>query len=158
MLRKDKEITGPAEIEAIIDKAIVCRIALSDKNIPYIIPVCFGYQDRMLYFHCANSGKKLDIIRQNPNVCFEIETDMEIKKSETPCNWGMCYRSVVGFGKAVIVDSEREKNMALSIIMSHYSNEVYSFPDEPVAKTTVVRITVETMTGKQSGYSPKAHS
>jgi uncharacterized protein len=158
MRRKEKEITNPAEIEAIIDKVIVCRIALSDKNIPYIIPVCFGYQDRILYFHCAHSGKKLDIIRQNPNVCFEMEADVEIRNDPSPCNWGVKYRSVVGFGKAQTIDSRQEKESALSIIMRHYSNEDYSFPEEMVIKTTVVKITIETITGKQSGFPKKDHS
>ena len=151
MLRKEKEITDPAEIEAIINRAVICRIALSDNNNPYIIPVCFGYKDRTLYFHCANSGKKLDIIRQNQAVCFEVETDLEILKDQAPCNWGMRFRSVIGFGKAEIVDSRREKESALSIIMRHYSSEAFTFPEEMVAGTTVVRIATDTLTGKRSG-------
>jgi uncharacterized protein len=158
MLRKEKEITDLAEIKSIINNALVCRIALSDNKNPYIIPVCFGYQDCLLYFHCANSGKKLDIIRGNPNVCFEMETGVEIKNDPLPCNWGVKYRSAVGFGKAMIIDSKREKESALSIIMKHYSNEAYSFPDVMVTKTTVVKIIVETLTGKQSGYPQKDHS
>jgi uncharacterized protein len=155
MFRKEKEITSPAEIDTIINNAIVCRIALSNKNIPYIIPVCFGYHHRTLYFHCANSGKKLDIIRQNPNVCFEMETGVEIKKDPSPCNWGAKYRSVVGFGKAVIIDSKKDKEAALSIVMSHYSDDTCVFPEEMVDKTTVVKIIIESFTGKQSGYPKK---
>jgi uncharacterized protein len=151
MIRKEKEITDISEIEAIIDKAIVCRIALSDNDAPYIVPVCFGYRDRTLYFHCANSGKKLDIIRHNQNICFEMETDVAIKKDGAPCNWGMRYRSVIGFGKASIIDSLPEKTAALSIIMRHYSNDNHSFPEETMAKTTLVRIAVDRLTGKRSG-------
>ncbi len=43
MRRKDKEIKDIGEIEFIINKSKVCRIALSDNDSPYIVPVCFGY-------------------------------------------------------------------------------------------------------------------
>lgn len=155
MLRKEKEITDQAAIESIINNAAVCRIALSDDNNPYIIPVCFGYKSRTLYFHCAHSGKKLAVIRQNPKVCFEMDEDVELKKAELPCNWGLKYKSVIGFGKAVIIDATKEKESALSIIMKHYSNEEHSFPGAMVDKTTVVKIFIETITGKQSGCPQK---
>jgi nitroimidazol reductase NimA-like FMN-containing flavoprotein (pyridoxamine 5'-phosphate oxidase superfamily) len=151
MLRKEKEITDPAEIEAIIKNAAVCRIALSDNNNPYLIPVCFGYHDRTLYFHCANAGKKLDIIRRNPNVCFEMEGEIVLLRAAQPCNWGMKYKSVIGFGKAAIIDSGQEKESALAIIMTHYSDDAGTFPEESVARTTVIKITIDALTGKRSG-------
>ena len=77
---------------------------------------------------------------------------MEIVEDPAPCNWGMRYRSVVGFGTAAIIDSKREKAQALSIIMRHYSTKVFTFPEEMAAGTTVVKIAVEMMTGKQSGF------
>jgi hypothetical protein len=151
MRRKEKEITDPTAIDAVINRAIVCRIALSENNTPYIVPVCFGYKDRTLYFHCASEGKKLDILRHNPAVCFEIDEGVELKKDALACNWGMRYKSVIGSGNAVVLESMREKETALSIIMAHYSNEAFSFPQESIAKITVVKIAVETLTGKQSG-------
>lgn len=73
MRRKEKEINNITEIERIINESPVCRIALSDNGLPYMIPVCFGYSNRHLYFHSANAGKKIDILKKNNNICFEFD-------------------------------------------------------------------------------------
>ncbi|MFC1532217.1 pyridoxamine 5'-phosphate oxidase family protein [Thermodesulfobacteriota bacterium] len=64
MRRKEKEITKKSEIEAVINKALVCRVGLSDNNFPYIVPLCFGYQDNTIYIHGALEGRKIDILKK----------------------------------------------------------------------------------------------
>ena len=59
MRRKDKEITDRNRIEDIIKNSKVCRLALSLNDIPYIVPVCFGYEKSTMYFHSAGEEKKL---------------------------------------------------------------------------------------------------
>ncbi|RZB37859.1 MAG: uncharacterized protein SRB2_00961 [Desulfobacteraceae bacterium Eth-SRB2] len=83
--RKDKEITDNAEIESIICRSMVCRLAMADKNRPYIVPLCFGYKDNTLYFHSAGQGKKLDMLKKNYSVCFEFDIDYEPIKSDKVC-------------------------------------------------------------------------
>ena len=92
MRRKDKEIKDRKEIESIIKRATVCRIGLSENNLPYIVPMNYGYVNNRLYLHSSTQGKKIDIIRHNNRVCFEMDTDHELVKSETPCQWTMKYR------------------------------------------------------------------
>ncbi|MBW1668778.1 MAG: pyridoxamine 5'-phosphate oxidase family protein [Deltaproteobacteria bacterium] len=153
MRRKEKEVTDPAEIDSIILKASVCRVAMFADGYPYIVPLCFGYKEKTLYFHTASEGKKLEIIGKNPRVCFEIDIDHELTESDKACNWGMKYRSVIGFGKASVVDDLEEKQEALDTIMSHYSTRrPFSYNKKAFKKTTVLRIDVESMTGKKSGY------
>ena len=77
MRRKDKEITDTAIIEEILSKATVCRLGLCEENQPYVVPLCFGYEDNALYFHCANHGKKLVILRKNNNVCFSFFVEFQ---------------------------------------------------------------------------------
>lgn len=68
MRRKDREITDFNEIMNIINKCDVCRLALFDEDYPYIVPLNFGVDkedDQLyLYFHCANQGKKLDLLNK----------------------------------------------------------------------------------------------
>ena len=151
MRRKEKEITEKAAIEAIIKKSLVCRLALSDNNSPYIVPLCFGYKDKVLYFHGSQKGKKIDIIKKNQKVCFEFDTNTEIVKAEDACRWSMRYRSVIGFGKAVLLEDLDEKRKALNIIMSQYSDGTFQFDDAILKKTGVIKVEIESMTGKQSG-------
>ena len=70
MRRKDKEITDEKVINEILEKAKVCRLALFDKDYPYIVPMNYGYKDNALFFHVAKEGKKIDLIKRNNNVRF----------------------------------------------------------------------------------------
>jgi uncharacterized protein len=150
MRRSEKEITDKLAIEKIINASLVCRLALSDGNQPYIVPLCFGYQDRTLYFHSALEGKKIDILKKNNRTCFEFDVNSEIIKAEKACKWGMKYQSVIGFGKAVLVENIAEKKKALNIIMNHYSDRDFQFTDKAIKKIAVIKIEIEGMTGKHS--------
>lgn len=150
MRRKEKQIADRSEIDDILRKAIVCRIAFSDGKEPYIVPVCFGHKGDALYFHSAPEGRKLDILRKNARVCFEADVDCEPVKSTKSCSWGMHYRSVIGFGKAVLLDDIREKSAALDIIMEHYGGKAERYPESVLAETVVVKILIESVTGKRS--------
>lgn len=148
MRRDDKEIRDKEEIESIIERATVCRIGLSEDGVPYVIPVNFGYKDNRLYFHSATQGRKIDILRRNNNVCFEMDIDHELVKSETPCNWTMKYRSVIGFGKAFFVDDFKGKTEALKIIMHHYSDGSYEFSENQMKDVAIIRIEIDSIIGK----------
>lgn len=150
MRKKDKEIVDAAAVEDVLSRAAVCRLGLCDDNVPYVVPLCFGYEDGALYFHCGREGKKLDIIRKNENVCFEVEADCAIVKADKACDWSMKFKSVIGFGKAVFVEDVELKRKALDVIMRQYSNGTFDYPQETVAKTTVIKVEIKTMTGKQS--------
>ncbi|MBN2413112.1 pyridoxamine 5'-phosphate oxidase family protein [candidate division KSB1 bacterium] len=151
MRKKEHEIKSIKEIETIIEQAEICRLALCDFNMPYIVPLCYGYKDKTLYFHCALEGKKIDILKKNNNVCFEIEADVEINKSETPCNWAVQYKSVIGFGKAYLITNVHEKTAALDILMSHYTDGKFHYLPKSVNHALIIKVVIENMTGKRSG-------
>jgi len=150
MRRKDKQINDVAAIEDILSRATVCRLGLCKTNQPYVVPLCFGYKDNALYFHCAGQGKKLDILRKNNNVCFEVDINHELVKAGKACDWGMKYKSVIGFGKAVFVEDVESKRKALDIIVQNYSEGVFEYSEEDVKKTVVIKVEIESMTGKKS--------
>jgi len=152
MRRKEKEIIEKSEIEAVIQNSIVCRLGLCDNNIPYIVPLCFGYKDNTIYVHGSLKGRKTDIIQKNHNVCFEFDINTEIVKGENACKWGMKYKSVIGFGKALLLKETDDKQKALKIIMNQYSDSLFDFPEKSINRTAVIKIEIESMTGKQSGF------
>ena len=83
MRRKEKEIAERSELEAVIKEASVCRIAMVEGTSPYVVPLCFGYDDNTLYFHSAIEGKKIEILKKNNSVCFEMDIGTElIQKGE----------------------------------------------------------------------------
>ena len=152
MRRKDKAISDASGINAIIEQATVCRLAMVDGNKPYIVPLSFGYQANTLYFHGALTGRKNDILKENPNVCVEFDIAAEALKDADACNWSMKFQSVIGFGKASFVDGLELKRQALGIIMAQYSDKLFEFPENKVNATAVIKVEIEKMTGKQSGF------
>lgn len=152
MRRQEKEIIEKGQIEAVIHNSLICRIGLSDNNIPYIVPLCFGYRDNTIYLHSSLKGKKINILKTNQNVCFEFDTNVEIVKAEDACKWGMRYRSVIGFGKASFLEDPQYKREALNIIMDQYAGKAFQFPDSAVKGTAVIKIEIASITGKQSGF------
>ena len=151
MRRSEKEIDDIGVIEEILRTASVCRLGLCEGNRPYVVPLCFGYEENALYVHCASQGKKMEILRKNKNVCFEVDIEQEFIKGETACDCGMKYRSVIGFGKAVFVEDAESKRKALDIIMQNYLDGTFEYLEEAVEKTVVVKIEIESMSGKKSG-------
>ncbi len=152
MRREDKEINDIKEIESIISRCDVCRIALCENNSPYIVPVSFGYKDKCLYFHSAADGRKIDIIKKNNRVCFEFDIHKGLIKSQNPCNWDVKYYSVIGSGKAFFIESIEGKTKALDIITGHYSGDAFEYQKNSVDNVTVIKVEIENLTGKKSGY------
>lgn len=150
MRRKENEITDRAEIEEIIARADVCRLGLCDGDRPYVLPLCFGYEAGVVYFHCAAEGTKLDLIARNPNACVEWAIDTEMVVSDTACKCSVRYRSVIAFGRASVVTDPDAKRRALDVLMSRYTDGAFDYPEKSLARTAVIRVDVESMTGKRS--------
>lgn len=142
------------DIETIIRKATVCRLGMLDGDTPYIVPLCFGYQDNTLYFHGSVKSRKYALIQKHPKVGFEFDILAEPIPAPSPCDWDMRYQSVVGFGKASMVEGMDEKRQALEIIAEQYEKGNKTFQDNKVRATAVFKVAIASMTGKQSGFDP----
>jgi hypothetical protein len=153
MRRNEREITDRVLIEEIIAKADVCRLALANDNIPYVVTMNFGYcgdPAPNLYFHCANEGRKLEMIKKNNFVCFEMDTDHEMFKGDKGCDWGMNFSSVIGTGYISLVTQWQLKKTGLDCIMKHYGGEQeYSYDENVFDRTTVLRLDIAEMTAKK---------
>jgi len=150
MRRKDREITDTGKIKDIVRKATVCRLGLVDNDGAYIVPVNFGYAEDCLYFHSAARGHKIDLLKRDNRVCFEVESDVVIEKTPQN-NCRVKYRSVIGRGTAHIVADYAEKVRGLKAIMRQCAAGEYDLPPD-LDNTLVVRIDIESLTGKQAGY------
>jgi len=152
MRKKEREIIDPGEIESIIRKAQVCRVAMADGNEPYIVPVCFGYEKGALYVHGALAGRKIDVLKKNNGVCFEMDADVEIRGAEKACKFSLKYRSVIGTGKVRFLEDDKEKTRALDVIMKHYSDRNFTFSKPDLDSVLVWKIEIDSLSGKKAGY------
>lgn len=152
MRRKDREILDMNEMLEIIKKCDVCRLALFDEEYPYIIPMNFGYtyidSQLVIYMHCANEGTKLELIRKNNKVSFEMDCSHKLIQGSAPCDCTMEYESVIGKGILEIMTDNKE--VALTALMKHYSKEeIFTFSEKMLHATTTLKITVENITAKR---------
>jgi uncharacterized protein len=150
MKRSDLEILDKSIIENILNTNTVCRIGFIDSKEPYIVPMSYGYTPDYIYLHAALAGKKIDLLRENNRVCFEVSDSIETVPTEVACGFSVLYRSVIGYGKAELVSEPDEKQQGLQIIMhQHTGKGKWDIPSAALKKVAVVRITIDSMTGKQ---------
>ncbi len=151
MRRRDREISRRSEIDEIIREAEVCRLAFAVDDEPYIVPVSFGYDGAALFFHTAKDGKKIDCIRANPRVCFELEHNVELVTHEAkPCDWGFAYESVIGHGTVIELSESEGKRHGLNQVMRQYSGREWTMDEASMDRTRVWRLDIESVTGKRS--------
>ena len=152
MRRKDREITDRAEIDTIIRSAQVMHLALADNNIPFVVPVFFAYDGASVYFHSAKAGSKIDILRRNNKVCFEILLDHGVIASDRACDFEAKHRTVIGLGTATFIEDEADKIRVLDMIVGKFSDKKFEYPKANLGHTAVIRIAIDSIKGKKHGF------
>lgn len=153
MRRQDRRITDPAMICAVLDKCRTLHLGLVEDGRAYIVPLNYGWTEEngryTLYAHSAAEGRKIDLIRGGADVGFEMETGVEYFDAETACGWGNRYESIIGEGRATLLETPEEKRQALAAIMAHYSaRRDYTFEDTMVDLVQVIKIDVTALSCK----------
>ena len=152
MTKRERQITDREQIIGILDTAKVLHLGLAVDNEPYVVPMNYGYtmenEQLVLYLHSALRGKKLDMIRANPKVFFELECDLTPFDGEKACQYGLSYSSVMGRGTAQIVEDVEEKKRAMAVLMKSQTEKDFSFDDRMVQIVAVIRIDVAEYTAK----------
>ncbi|MCX6909171.1 MAG: pyridoxamine 5'-phosphate oxidase family protein [Verrucomicrobia bacterium] len=151
MRRTDKEIADRRLIDEVIRGSLVCRVAMAKDNAPYVAPMSFGYEGEAIYLHTAQEGKKIEHFLSNPQVCFEFERNVELRRDpQSACKWSFNFESVIGYGTISELVESAQKEHALNEIMRQYSGKTWPFESASVAKVHVWKIAITSMTGKQS--------
>ncbi len=152
MTRRELEVKDIESILSILDKGKVIHLGLSDDNIPYVVPMNYGYtyeNNKLTFFvHGAKDGYKYDVIRKNPNISFSIETDVKPFDGKVACQYGTSYSSVFGKGKATIIEDVTDKETALSVIMKTQTGKDFVFNDKLVSIVNIVKLDISEFTAK----------
>jgi len=136
------------EIEHFLSTQQVGRIGCFDKDLVYVVPTSYAYIDGIIYAH-AKEGMKLEIMRKNPSVCFEVD------HMEHMSHW----KSVIGWGKFKELKDPEERNKAIRILLARNlpllpSQTVHltsSWPFEPEDLSQVEGIIYSIELDKKSG-------
>lgn len=152
MRRDEREITDPADIDAILTQERVMYIALSSDNVPFVLPVFYVWNGTSLYFHSARSGSKIAIMKKNPAICFAISHYGGVVEDALACNYEARHRTVIGTGQVHFVQDDAEKIAMLHQLMAGFSDKTFTFPSANLTATQVIRIDIASMKGKQHGF------
>ena len=153
MRKANKEIKDLSVITRLLETCHVGRLGTNGKNgYPIVKPLNFVYQDGKIYFHTALAGEKIDDIKRDDRVCFEVDLPISyVKAKNQPCEAAYLYQSVIIRGRASFVEDRKEKLFALTCLMKKYQPEggFGDIPEGKMARTGVVRIDIEEMKGKE---------
>ncbi len=152
MTRREREVTDIGEIVKILDNAKVLHLGMVDGDEPYVVPMNYGYTledgKLTLWLHGAKRGRKLDVMRGNPKVFFEMEYGITPFEGEIACKYGITYSSLMGRGIAEIVEDIEVKKSALSFLMKTQTGKDFEFEDKMAAVVSIIKIDVSDFTAK----------
>jgi nitroimidazol reductase NimA-like FMN-containing flavoprotein (pyridoxamine 5'-phosphate oxidase superfamily) len=153
MRQAKKEITDKASIVELLHRCHVGRLGTIGRDgYPMVKPLNFAYHDNRIYFHSAKEGEKIDDLKRDNRVCFEVDLPIALVKSlGIACRAEYLYRSAIIKGRAHIVEDAAESMSGLRLLMEKYQPEggYGAFPEDKMKLIAVVRIDIEEMTGKE---------
>jgi nitroimidazol reductase NimA-like FMN-containing flavoprotein (pyridoxamine 5'-phosphate oxidase superfamily) len=104
------------QIENLLKRQVTGRIACTDHELPYIVPVNYVYKDNEIISH-SSPGKKIEMMRKNPRVCFQVDEINSI------FNW----QSVVAWGRFEELTDIAEKECAMMAL----THRIMPFAEKP---------------------------
>lgn len=141
------------QIDDLFKRAEVGRLGtFSSNGFPYVLPMHFVYVDNKIYMHGLPKGKKIDNIKFNSNVCFEVDEMLSLlyEGVENPCDVNTEFNSIIVEGKASLVSDFDEKKMALSSIVVKFTPHLVDkeLPSKMINGTAVIKIDILECVGR----------
>ena len=155
--RKDRAMESIHEMELLLKSMAVGRLAVSTRDGPYIVAVNFLFFEDCIYFHSGLSGRKIKALRTDPRVCFFVDEVGPQVIWKEGCGLSQIYKSVVCFGKVQFLEDSTEKRRILEQMIQKYvpsSYQVTPMDNRNVEMTAVIKIVIDSMSGKKNGLSP----
>lgn len=150
-MRRSKQLVSNEETQKILAKGITLTLALQgNEPYPYAVPVNYVWEENHLYFHCAKEGHKMEAMKHNPYVSFSIIDKEEI----IPEKYTTYFRSVIGFGKAHLVEDKEEIVHALRLLVLKYSPNYVQEGEVEINSSLdhvqIIRIDIDEVSGKEA--------
>lgn len=157
MRRKKRQVPDFETIKTFVEKTQVLRIGLAGEEYPYVVPVNFGYEwqeeQLILFVHGANEGQKISMIQKNPKVAVEMDDNHQLMVgTSNAASYSYAYQSLIGIGKAIILEDLTEKKHALHRLMEHTAKGHLfdEIPEAMLKRTGVIKIEVSSYTMKEN--------
>ncbi|MFQ7496801.1 pyridoxamine 5'-phosphate oxidase family protein [Faecalibacillus intestinalis] len=145
-------MTDLNKIIEIIKNNQCCRLGFIDQESVYIVPLNYGYlynNKHIFYFHGAKVGKKINLIKQNNHIGFEIDNNHQLVEGKTPCQYSMKYQSIIGKGHIELIEDNEEKKLGLQLIMKNVAHQDVTFSNQMISNVAVMKLIVDTLSCKE---------
>ena len=149
----DRDCTSNHEIvRRCLKQAQLLNIAVNTDTVPYIIPLCFGEEEKdgrfVFYFHKAREGTLNSLIKKECPCSFSITGRCSLFMDEEKRTCNMNYASFIGKGRVSLVESEDERNKAVRLIMEHYDRGTFNLDMRAMSAILIYRIDTDEYTVK----------
>ena len=153
MRRKDRQVTDPERIRAVIAACGCCRLGLCEDGRAYIVPLDFGFAEQdgryTFYFHSAKEGRKIDLIRERGWASFEMDTGHEAVPDEDACEYTARFQCVMGGGPVTLLETAEEKRAGLNAILGRMDGkDQWEMGEAALEGVCVFRLDAEELTCK----------
>jgi uncharacterized protein len=152
---KDQE-----KISTFLKQAKTGYLGLADRYSPYVVPLNFAWLDGSIYIHGASEGRKMEMLKDNPQVCFTVSEDLGTLTDPVPAKTDTAYMSVMIFGKASVLADMNEATAAMQTMLDKYVPGYFQTPLPKAhiekyrsslgSRTAVIKITPEALTAKEN--------
>lgn len=146
-------ITDREEINNILKACRTCWLAMSDENIPYVLPMNFALDGDYIILHSAQHGRMWETLKKNPQVCINWTLGEEITWQDVRvgCSYRVKSKSVIVEGRAEFIDDFDEKTRCLVNIMAQYSDREFKFSKPSVENVGILKVKIEKLSAKVFG-------
>ncbi|WP_187445753.1 pyridoxamine 5'-phosphate oxidase family protein [Bacillus infantis] len=152
------KVEDPEKISTFLKGARTGYLGLNDNSYPYVVPLNFIWQDDCIYFHGASEGRKMELLQNNPQVCFTVSEDFGTLTDPVPAKTDTAYISVMIFGKAFVLSDIEEATMVMQNMLDKYVPGYFQAPLPKAhvdkyrsslgSRTAVIKIIPDAITAK----------
>ena len=141
------------EINAILKQCKTCYVAMSDENVPYVLPMNFAMDGDRVILHSAQCGRMWETIRKNPKICINwtLGEDLAWQDIQVGCSYRVKSKSVIVEGTAEIIDDLEEKYQIMQQFMTQYSELPFKFSTPAIRNVGIVLVSIDKLSAKEFG-------
>ena len=141
------------EIDNILKQCKTCWVAMSENDVPYVLPMNFAMDGDRVILHSAQQGRMWETIKKNPRVCINWTLGEELawQDEQVACSYRVKSKSVIIEGTAIIVDDFEEKARIVAQFMTQYSELPFKFNDPAIRNVGILLVPITKLTAKEFG-------
>ena len=146
-------IEDRTEIEKIIKSCKTCYVAMSENDVPYVLPMNFALDGDAVILHSDQSGRMWETLQKNPKVCINwtLGEDLAWQDVQVGCSYRVKSKSALVEGTVEFIDDYDEKERCLHLLMAQYSDRKFKFNAPAVKNVGIIKVHIEKISAKEFG-------